>query len=280
MAQTDASGPAPADAAQTGVAPGSDAAMGQAITWTTQRYALTADAFHIEVGGKQYQAQAAATDIIVRGDPGDPTYMTIEITWVENAVEMRLNIYLQADGSSWWADEIRTYDGEADGDWVYYTGEFFKTPLGTQFAGNIDLVSDVGQVIAGSIHFENLRLSVFEAPAECGGTVPGYVLTKPIAQVDASLDSNFRMYVLLRDAVTCDPIVDQADFTYTWSIDDSTVATIDPDNFCIEGVMSPCPMAAVDISAEMIGTTTIRAAVTETAGGVEVARATIPTSVY
>ena len=47
-------------------------------------------------------------------------------------VEMRLNIYFASDGHDWWANEIRTYNGKSPGDWIEYTGTFFRTPLGTR----------------------------------------------------------------------------------------------------------------------------------------------------
>ena len=36
---------------------------------------------------------------------------------------------------------MRTYDGSAKGDWVYFMGERFRTPLGSAWSGDLDLTA-------------------------------------------------------------------------------------------------------------------------------------------
>lgn len=262
------------DAAPGAEAP-SDAAAGQALTWTAPRYTLTADEFAIDAGGVLFQASAPQA-IEVRGDPGDERYMTVEATWMEHGVEMRLYIYLHNDGIEWWSDEIRTYDGQAEGEWIVYTGDFFRSPMGEAFRGDVDLVSDGSQPIAGTLHLGNLQLWVFQPPSQCGG--PGdYVLTKPFPRVDMSVGPAFyRGYVELRDATTCTVIADQTDFAYDWVIDDPGVSTMLIEAGCVNGVLEPCPRAWFEVHPVSAGATVMRVGVTQVSSGTKVASAAIP----
>jgi len=76
---------------------------------------------------------------------------------------MRLVFNFRNDGKEWWSDEIRTYNGRTPGDWIYYRGEFFRSPLGTRFQGSLEIEgkSEDGLNLAGKIHFENLSLEAY-----------------------------------------------------------------------------------------------------------------------
>ena len=65
----------------------------------------------------------------------DQHYMTLEVTWFEYDIEMRMFIYLYSDGKRWWSNEIRVYNGQPypNSDWVYFYGKFFDTPVGQAF---------------------------------------------------------------------------------------------------------------------------------------------------
>jgi hypothetical protein len=132
---------------------------GNAVSWSTTRASLEADDFSIVVDGKTFTAQDV--DVDAQSDPGDTQNCTLELIWQEQGVEMRLFIYFEADGTNWWSDEVRTYNGKAspDEDWVYYIGTFFQTKLGETFTGDIDLQSTSGGT--GTVHFKNLRLQAF-----------------------------------------------------------------------------------------------------------------------
>jgi hypothetical protein len=135
------------------------------VSWETGRVVLSADAFEIEAGTKNFFAQNTPVDL--HSDPGNATYWTFEATWLESGVEMRLNLYFAADNAHWWVNEIRTYNGAAQGDWIYYKGTFFKTPIGQQFQGDVSLESNDGP-IQGKLHFANLHL-VSAIPVTNGG---------------------------------------------------------------------------------------------------------------
>lgn len=129
--------------------------VGQRIEWQTDsgRVRLVAATLAITADNKIFTARDAV--VAVHGDPGDGLYWTLEAEWLEQGVPMRLFVYFRSDGTDWWASSIRTYDGSAGGDWVMYEGEFFRSPLGDPFVGNLDL-SDPDS--GCSLRMANLRI--------------------------------------------------------------------------------------------------------------------------
>ena len=101
------------------------AALADAIHWHTDVVDLQASDFAIVANGATFNAQVPKVD--VRSDPGDATYRTFEVTWSEHGVEQRLSMYFDGDDTSWWVKEIRTYNGKANGDWLFAQGPFFRT---------------------------------------------------------------------------------------------------------------------------------------------------------
>ena len=129
--------------------------VGEPIDWQADsgRVRLVAEGMAIAANQKFFTARDAV--VTVHGDPGDRGYWTLEAEWIEQGVRMRLFIYFTSDGTDWWASSIRTYDGTDDGDWVIYEGEFFRTPLGEPYAGNLDIADpDSGC----SLRMANLRI--------------------------------------------------------------------------------------------------------------------------
>jgi len=132
------------------------------VSWDTGYVSLQADEFRIIADGKNFYANVYEVD--VNSGSKSETRRTLELEWDENGVEMRCYIYLYANESYWWADEIWTYNGQEnddDVDWIYYTGTFFKTSLGTAFTGDVDLKSDEYNAYKGEIHIKNLTLQAF-----------------------------------------------------------------------------------------------------------------------
>ena len=131
------------------------------VHWATSIASLKADEFHLIADGKRFTATSPF--IRVNSDPGDANYSSLELTWFENEVEMRINIYFRADGSSWWADEIRIFDGKEETDWIFFTGEFFKSSLGEKYTGELQIDSDTGSInqYSGSVHLSGLEVGAF-----------------------------------------------------------------------------------------------------------------------
>jgi hypothetical protein len=142
------------------------------FSFVTPQVSLMADEFSIDVGGKTFTS--AGVEVTVHSDPGDANYQTLELTWFEHDIEMRLNAYFKSDGNDWWSDEIRTYNGKGNGDgadWVTFTGDFFRSPLGSPFAGVLDQTATEGGTIS-HLRFGGLELRAFLEFGPGGVTVP------------------------------------------------------------------------------------------------------------
>lgn len=118
---------------------------------------VTMDADSVEVIAAD-RTWAPTADLVVNSDPGMPNeYTTLELTWHDGGIEQRIYMYFRSDGVDWWAGEIRTYDGQPEADWVdpIATGEYFRSPLGTPFVGDLDLPN---------LHISGMTLEAFRSP--------------------------------------------------------------------------------------------------------------------
>ncbi len=140
----------------------------------TDSVGLTADNFYIKIGRTAYTA--ANSNLSLHSNPGT-TYKTLEAIWQEfnpelnDIVEMRMFIYFKSDGVYWWSDEIRTYNGNKNGDWIYYRPSdpnkpFFKTLNGSTFIQNGEMALPSSPLGQGTIYFNNLRINPF-FPSVC-----------------------------------------------------------------------------------------------------------------
>lgn len=155
--------------------------------WKTEVVDLEAADFRIEVGGQRF---VGATQMDVRSDPGTMASWTLELTWQEHGREMRVNMYFASDGRDWRVREVRTYDGNAQGEWVYYVAPLFRVPLGQAFQGQLSLQmarADTPTVRSATLHFGAVRLAV--SPRQAEG--PPVAVRTPVAggpPVDGSIE--------------------------------------------------------------------------------------------
>ena len=126
-------------------------AQASSVNWTTPQVTLSASDLSITTNGTTFNPSNTS----IHSDPGTPSYTTLEATWYEQGVEMRLYMYLGVDNGQWKVTEIRTYNGQVNGDWLYYPG-FTGGSLGSAYNGNLDLNSTSGGT--GVLHFSNLHL--------------------------------------------------------------------------------------------------------------------------
>lgn len=130
------------------------------ISWSTDNAQLRAEGFYILAGSQSFNASPGGVSI--SSDPGNYYYTTLESTWRENNREMRLFMYFGGDEDEWWVDEIRTYNGQEHGDWIYYQGPFFKSPRGTAFQGTELLLEPTSpSANAGMIYLSNFIVQPF-----------------------------------------------------------------------------------------------------------------------
>lgn len=128
------------------------------VVWKTEVVALMAREFAIDVGGKTYRAGVPRVDL--NSDPGTLTYRTLEVTWQENGVEMRLNMYFAGDATAWWVEEIRIYNGEPQGEWLEARGTYFKSALGAVWSGDQDVTFTDPRGLPARLHLGGLTLAV------------------------------------------------------------------------------------------------------------------------
>lgn len=136
------------------------------LVFETAQVRLAVESLSIEANGRTFTADRTS---LVSGwrDPSN-RLSPMEISWSEHGTEMRLLMQFVSDGTSWWADEIRSFDGKEPGSWLVEQGVFFKSPLGQQFVGDASL-EHVG--------LTGLRLQAFTTPEPCIRP------TKPVAIV-------------------------------------------------------------------------------------------------
>lgn len=143
------------------------------IAWMTDSVSLAAQNFYIQIGRTFFTA--VKNSYTIRSDSDGTTKKTFEVTWKEfnpeinDITEMKMILYFQTDGIYWWSNEIKTYNGKKNGEWIVYkpvseNKPFFKTLNGLTFTGSETLSSTpIGQ---GTIVLENMKLNPF-FPSYC-----------------------------------------------------------------------------------------------------------------
>lgn len=148
-----------------------------AIVWDSGAVRLEADSIRIEARGTftgTPDIVDGAPAIRVSSDRGDAHYRTLEVEWREQGLPLRLFIYFAADDTEWWVTEMRTYDGSSRGEWIYYPGPLFRTPIGDSYVGDFAAHGQDGDV-PGALRIDGMRLTAFAAgtgPAPRTGCQP------------------------------------------------------------------------------------------------------------
>jgi hypothetical protein len=200
------------------------------VHFETHQVKLDADDIYIDANGKRFTA--AGADVSVDSDPGGPEYWTSESAWQEHAVEMRLYIYFASDGRDWWATEIRTYNGKREADWIEYTGEFFKSPLGQPFVGDLDLTDPA---TGSALHMHGLRIATNPAKLDCTVGSGTFAIVSSFEEPTIEMppgNSLSGVEVWLVDRTECANAPDQARYTFTWSSANPGIATVEPYGWC------------------------------------------------
>jgi hypothetical protein len=244
---------------QTPATPGSGVHAG------TPQVSLAAGAVRIDVDGTTFTTTGP---LQVHSDPGIwQGSTTLELTWLEHGVEMRLSIYFTSDGHQWWSDEIRTYDGRQEGKWIFYHGDFFRSPLGSPFVGNLDVTgSDHG--VTGHLQLSGLRLEAFLRPTACRAPTAPYALDTGYPTIDMQLlpGSGFGVNATLLETAGCTPVKPDG-FAFVWSVASPSVATVTGDG--LRGDLVP----------KAAGTTSLHITATDTISGKAVATSDVPVNV-
>lgn len=132
---------------------GAPAEPGRSISLGTPQVRLDAESITVAVNGRTFRP--VGDDVKVNSDPGTPAYTTLEVTWFEDGVEMRINLYFAADATHWWITEMRTYDGRTPGEWITDEGVGYRTPRGQAYEGDLGF---------GPLRMTGVRLTVNPGP--------------------------------------------------------------------------------------------------------------------
>jgi hypothetical protein len=233
---------------------GDSPAAGSPLRFETPTVLLEAASVEVTVGGKTFVPNP---DVSVAGDPGlSKESTTLELTWHEQSVEQRINIYFASDGTDWWANEIRTYDGSSDSKWIEQQGEFFKSSLGSAYIGDLDL---------SNLKIHGMRLEAFRRPSACDNPTTPLALVADFPQIDSVAGGGYGATLQVIDTTTCDAQAVGA-FTFDYQSDNPGVATVTPQQETIAGY--PPTKTRVELVLVAPGLTTIHAVATDEDGTV------------
>ncbi len=123
------------------------------ISLATPQVQLDAASITVTVNGRVFRP--IGDDVKLNSDPGTASYTTLEVTWFEDGVEMRINLYFAADATHWWVTEMRTYDGRTPGEWITQEGVAYRTPRGQPYEGDLGF---------GPLRMTGVRLTVTPGP--------------------------------------------------------------------------------------------------------------------
>lgn len=202
---------------------------------------LQAAELTVDTGARIYSP--TGDEVTASGDPGSPPtgnergYTTLELTWFEHDVEMRINLYFASDGTDWWVTEIRTYDGADPGEWITMLGEYVRTPVGQPFLGDLD---------AGPLHIGGAVLGGFlPRLSSCDGSGrPGQLLlelsgARPVAgAITPGVTASYATTVALLDASTCEP-TEPENVQFRAAVTDPDVATADHEDLTFDPSRPP-----------------------------------------
>ncbi len=183
------------------------------IEWQTAGTLFRAASIAIEASGQEFRV---ATEHVELG-PGAVVERrtTLEATWREHGVEMRLSMYLTTDGTDWWADEIRTYDGAAQGDWITHHGDFLRSPIDLPYEGDL---------VVGNLRLQGVFMKSFLEPT-CDGSAYTLEPLAPVVKLVDLPDTGYGLPLRVRDG-SCAEVTPPAGATFAWTVLDSAVARI------------------------------------------------------
>lgn len=195
--------------------------VGAPLHARTDRADLTVDDYLVTAGGKRFTGVGLTNS--ARSDPGEATSWDLGLGWGHGDFVETFSLNFTSDGRDWWVDEIRATPpqanyakppGPAPGE-VSFHGEYFRSPLGEPFTGDLDLVDPATGL---QVHMGGIRLSVSPQRLDCTG------LARPYAVRDNFNGSTIHLHVgstigdelqlLDTDVCAIAPQNNRANFTY------------------------------------------------------------------
>ncbi len=167
--QSEPQSPAPTPATDVAtIAPTTPSPPGK-VHWEDHGVTFNARTFTIETNGRTFQPKSP---ISITGsydqtqDP--PAGAKLDADWKDQGRWMRLGFELRSDGSHWWIEHVRAYDGKVNGSWLVFGGlkEETLTPVGQAFEGSLKLRATDGEqkrlIDDARVQIDDMRLRAFD----------------------------------------------------------------------------------------------------------------------
>lgn len=213
---------------------------------------------------------------------GNEEFAVLEADWQEGDIPMRLYFTFLSDGQKWWVADLKTYDGQLEGDWVSYVQpekQLWPTALDTTYTNDsVTLTSLDGTY---QLQFTGLTLGAFNYKKPKHTSTQGYYLSQnPSDPLVLEVGTQNHLSMILRGS-DGKAITDQTTFRYHWEIVDQKLATITGqetiDLFaecCNTYSIAPFPYVPATINALSEGVTKFKVSVTDTQTGETVVEST------
>lgn len=258
------------------------------IDWSTDFAWIKSSDFYIKIGDKKFYGKEP---IKLHSDPGlDKT--TLEATWNENGVEMRLYMYFRKiDKGMWEMYDMRTYNGqELNPVWYYYQdslGNSVKSLVGYHDYRSERTFKE--PTYDAQIYCKDCDINAF-MPRPVSISPSGYSLEPliglpkdEIITLTAGSNTGYGVNVLLRDSVG-NVVKDQANNSYGWTVDDLKMVSVSERNLseagtCAYGIYLPCPKMHADLKGLKAGKTRVSVKVTRNTDKVVIAQTSFPVQV-
>lgn len=120
--------------------------------------------------------------VIGFGELGTREKSNLRLEGNRDRVPVLVEFDFESDGTDWWASEIRTSLGESRTNWLRETGEFFRSPLGTTFSGDLTL---------DHLAMTGLEVLAFKKPVAC--LIPKHALAIGFGEPYATIYTGFHI---------------------------------------------------------------------------------------
>lgn len=246
------------------------------VDWQTPYSSFSANDFYIRIGDKQFYGER----VVVTGDPSLQK-PTLEMTWQENGVQMRLYIYFEkATENTWRIYDVRTYNGDQNPDWISYkpySVSEVTAPLGYPFKADQltfrPTDSSDAEIVCARCSLTSFKTN--EVPISEFGFGLDFLIGLPKGQIIKLTTNPLAGYGVNAVMVNKrgDLVEDQGKYTFSFEPQDAIVnvvskAIIYQDGSCIYNLLPPCPKTNIQLSGLNPGNTRIIGVVTNENGEV------------
>lgn len=258
------------------------------ISWGTPYAKLSSENFYIKIGDKKFFGK---DPIKISSDPGTEK-TTLEAMWQENGVEMRLFMYFRKVGGNMWEMyELRSYNGQERGDWIYYKeslGNKISSLVGQHnYAFERKFIPIENNAINAEIYCKGCSINAF-MPQQLPISNQGYSLqvliglpNNEIITLSTDPKGGYGVNVLLKDSKG-NIVKNQNDFSYEWKAKNPEIINIEyssldlGDDECAYGINKPCPNLHADLTGLSAGKTEIVVTVKRISDNVIIAKTSFP----